>query len=88
MLKAISSSRFEDDPSTIANAYELTHEQMKSIYEYVTGQLFNSESFDYSSLDITKMLDKMSLETSEIKGEIIRLLFNLYENSYVFTCHS
>ncbi len=51
---------------------------MKIVYEYVTGQLFNTDSLDYSSLDITRMLEKMSLEAHEIKSEIIRLLFGLY----------
>ena len=30
----------------------------------------------------------MSLETHEIKADIIRLLFDLFEESYVFACHS
>lgn len=34
---------------------------MRSVYEFVTGQLFNSDSLDYSSMDITRMMDRMSL---------------------------
>lgn len=60
---------------------------MRTVYEFVTVQLFNSDSMDYSSMDLTRMMDKMSLETHEIKAEIIKFLFGLYEESYVFTCH-
>jgi hypothetical protein len=64
LLKAISSKRFEENIlSERGNAYELNSEDMRIVYEFVTRQLFDSDSLDYSSMDLTKMLDKMSLDT-------------------------
>ena len=60
---------------------------MRIVYEFITRQLFDSDSLDYSSMDLTKMLDKMSLDTQEVRTDILRFLFDLYEESYVFTCH-
>ena len=41
---------------------------MQMVYEYVTKQLYNTDSLDYSSLDISVMLQSLSLESHEIKN--------------------
>jgi hypothetical protein len=64
LLKIISSKKFEDNiESARVNAFELQNEEMRIVYEFITRHLFDSDSLDYSSMDLTRMLDKMSFET-------------------------
>ena len=89
MLKMISSKKFEENiESARVNAFELPNDEMRIVYEFISRQLFDSDSLDYSSMDLTRMLERMSFETHEVKAEIIRLLFDLFEQSYVFVCHA
>lgn len=89
MLKIISSKKFEDNiESAKVNAFELSSDDMVLLYEFISKNLFDSDSMDYSSMDLTRMLDRMSFETHEVKAEIIRHLFDLFEQSYVFACHA
>ncbi len=79
LLKAISSKRFEESiPSERGNAYEMNNEDMRVVYEFITRQLFDSDSLDYSSMDLAKILDKMSLENHEVRADIVMFLFDLY----------